>query len=472
MLIRHSSVYLIGRLLSAFITIGSLWLFSRIFAPDVFGVYTSVVAYSSVAQLALYQWLRVTLLRFVATHPEAAALRGNVMALFVGMTALLMAGGLILHFALPDLRVFIWPTLLATFCTAWSELCLDYQRAHLKPRTYVLISLGRDALFLALAWGLAEAGYGVWALLAAFIFANLLPTLPVLPAYLKGLWPLKLRGDLLKSIFKYGLPLAPTFTLSALVNNIDRLLLPILISTHAAGLYGPAHSMARQTINMLMQSVNLAAFPLAIRALETGVDEARKQLRHNLTLLLAIGLPALVGLAALAPAIAHTLFGPDYAPAAAHLLPWLALSWFLHSLRSFYTEQAFQLGKNTRPALYVALASATIAVSTSFYCLWAFGFEGAAYGAVTGASLALLCSWYFGRNIFPLPFPLRAVGKVGVSALVMGAVVWPQRENTGFIWLGLAVASGGLTYVAMCVGLNVLDIRTHLTKRLLKRNPR
>ena len=83
--------------------------------------------------------------------------------------------------------------------------------------------------------------------------------------------------------------------------------------------------------------------------------------------------------------------------------------------------------------------------------------------------LALLCSWYFGRRIFPLPFPLRDMARVATAALIMGAVLWPQRAQSGFVPLGLAVASGIATYGVACLCLNVLGARRFV---LGQRNPR
>jgi O-antigen/teichoic acid export membrane protein len=303
------------------------------------------------------------------------------------------------------------------------------------------------------------------ALLVGFILSQLLPTLPLLKSFWQGIWPPRFSRTELGEILRYGLPLAPAAALSTLSNNADRLLLPLFVSTSAVGLYGPAYSLARQTVPVLMQSVNLAAFPLAIRALEKSEAEARQQLADNFTLLLLIGLPAAVGLAVLAPAIAHTVLGPAYAPTGASLLPLLALGWFLHSLRSYYTEQAFQLAKNTRPGMWITLISATVSLSLSAVCLHLYGLAGAAYGAVMGAAIALLLSWVAGRRVFPLPFHTQQVLLVTGAALSMALVLWPQRESMGFLPLGLAIASGGGIYGALILAGNVLNLRHKLMRR-------
>jgi O-antigen/teichoic acid export membrane protein len=52
------------------------------------------------------------------------------------------------------------------------------------------------------------------------------------------------------------------------------------------------------SIGLLLMIVNLTAYPLVIRAMQDhGAEQARRQLVANLTALLAVGLPATIGLA-------------------------------------------------------------------------------------------------------------------------------------------------------------------------------
>jgi hypothetical protein len=48
----------------------------------------------------------------------------------------------------------------------------------------------------------------------------------------------------------------------------------------------------------------------------------------------------------------------------------------------------------------------------------------------------------------------------------MALVLWPQRDNVGFLSLGLAIASGGGMYGALVLAGNVLGLRHKLTRYL------
>src|SRR5690606_31687941 len=118
-------------------------------------------------------------------------------------------------------------------------------------------------------------------------------------------------------IATYGLPLAATSVLAFIVSGSDRFMLAGLIDTAAAGQYAVGYDLAQFTLGLLLNIVNLAAYPLIISAFEKdGEEAARQMLRWTLKLMLLIGLPAATGLAVLAPNVASVLVGADFERAA------------------------------------------------------------------------------------------------------------------------------------------------------------
>jgi len=70
-------------------------------------------------------------------------------------------------------------------------------------------------------------------------------------------------------------------------------------------------------------------------------------MRHNASLLVAIGLPCVVGLTVLAPGIAHNFFGESFRAAAIQIIPLIALGAFLEGLKAYHFDSAFQFVHQT-----------------------------------------------------------------------------------------------------------------------------
>lgn len=467
MLLHHTALYLVSRVLTALATFFSLWLFSRLFAPAVYGFYVTVVTIGTVVNIAFFQWLRVTYIRHMPESEDPAQLRSVALSIFLATLLLFTVLALPLTLMFPDgeWAQLVPSIILVSWAMAWSEFSLDMLRAKLEPKSYLLFSGLRDGLQVLLVVLFLKAGS--LALVAALVVSNLLPTLLWARHLWQGAWPLRFDPVLMRRLLAYGLPLSLLYALGTVMSNTDRLLLPWLVGADATGLYGAANGLSRQSLFLLMQAVNLAAFPLAVAAFKRGdTAEAVAQLKHNFLLLLGLGLPATAGLAVLAGPISRTMLGSAYAPAATHLLPWLAVSAFLMSLRSFYLDQAFQLAKNTRQPMINMIVTVVLAVPLSVFCIVNWGLAGAAYGTTAGFALSLALSWRTGQKAFPLPIPVTDSLWVALATLLMVAALWPLRSVQGFIPLACSIALGVGVYTLVIVLANVMGLRHWILKRL------
>ena len=83
---------------------------------------------------------------------------------------------------------------------------------------------------------------------------------------------------LLRRLTRYGAPLAVTAALSFMIAGSDRLLIGWLLGDRSVGLYAVGYDLANSSLGVLLMVVNLAAYPLAVRALEErGEAAARRQ---------------------------------------------------------------------------------------------------------------------------------------------------------------------------------------------------
>ena len=69
-LLKHWSVYIVGRILPAAIAFASIALYTRLLDPASFGTYALLLSTSFAVGLIGYSWLRVAALRMTATVAE------------------------------------------------------------------------------------------------------------------------------------------------------------------------------------------------------------------------------------------------------------------------------------------------------------------------------------------------------------------------------------------------------------------
>jgi O-antigen/teichoic acid export membrane protein len=470
MLLRHSLLYLLARGLPGIIGFVTLAVYTRLLPPEQYGRYALVLAGVSLGNAILFQWLRLGLLRYLPAYGDRPApLLATLLTGYAAMAALGLAfGGLAVVFA-PDAawRSLVLLAVLLLWAEAWHEINLTLLRSQLAPARYGVLALTKSVLALAGGTGLILLGLGATGPLLALTVAMLVPSLVFARAAWRGLgWPRPAPG-LVQELLAYGLPLTATVALNFVISSSDRFLLAWLLGTEAAGTYAAGYDLGWVAVNSLMLVVNLAGYPLVMRAMESaGPGAAQVQLRQNGLLLLAVALPALVLSVMLAPNLARVVLGAPFRAEGASLLPWIALAAFLAGARLYYANLAFQLSRRTLGQLWVSLAAALLNLGLNWLWIPRFGLLGAAWATVAAYGLALVLGWWLGRRMFPLPMlPVHALKPLG-AVLVMALALWPCRAWLGHLALAAQVGVGLLIYALALVLLDLTFGRGGLLRLL------
>src|SRR6478672_3577473 len=80
-LVSHAAIYLVARGLPGLIAFLAIPVFTRLLEPGAYGRYALVLATASVLNALLFQWLRLSLVRYLpAYHNEPAKLKSTLLA--------------------------------------------------------------------------------------------------------------------------------------------------------------------------------------------------------------------------------------------------------------------------------------------------------------------------------------------------------------------------------------------------------
>lgn len=434
MLFKHSVLYLFGRGLPGIIYFLSIPIYTRLLSPEEYGRYALVIAGIGFFNVVFFQWLRLSLLRFLPTYLENPnPLFSTVFAGF--STLMLITGtiGILLALLWPDpgwqrLILFSIPLL---WMQAWFDLNLELNRSRLQPVRYGLMSGVKAILALGLGVLIVLWGFGAYGPLIGLLTGMLISAL-------LGGWKDWKKGfsefsySLLKELLFYGLPLTATFALAYIVSASDRFLIAYFLGENKTGPYAVGYEFAWHSIILLMSIINLGAYPLTIRAYEkNGKHAAQKQLKQNSYLQLIVACPVTVGMVLLASEIGELIFGENYRDESTAILPWIAVSAFLNGIRSCHFDLAFQLGKYTLGQIWVMGGAAITNIVLN--CLWIpiYGVIGAAWATLVAYAVALFLSIVLGRRVFIVPIDWKGAIGVSFATLVMTGVIffWPRKAG-------------------------------------------
>lgn len=474
-------IFIIGRVLPAILTFLGIRWYTHLTSPEEYGSYALVFLTATVANLTLFQWLRVSVLRLAPsekgdpTQLRTTALVGFFVLMGISvMIAFVVAG--VLHFitlrwASSNYVFFqgsnIILTVILTWAMAWSDLNLDWLRAKIAPWSYSFLYMSRSIITLLSTLYFLVNGWGAMGLILGSILGAALPGFLFLKNCYAGVNFRKFDRPLLLRMMRYGVPLAATFALSGVVASMDRLMLSYWTDLVIVGIYAATFDLTRNTIFTIMQAVNLASFPMAIKALEkNGEDAARAQLKHNAIILALVSFPTLMGIFFLAKSFSALFLAPQYYQTAILIMPIIAVSAFFNGWRAFYFDQSFQLGKKTGPQLMLMTIGFVCSGLFALIMVPWLGVIGAALNNVVVFFLLLCLSITFGRKIFFLPLPMRDCGKIVLATLLMGVFLSYFVQPLSLLPLLCVILGAGTIYVLTLLYLDILGVRTKILDKV------
>jgi O-antigen/teichoic acid export membrane protein len=470
MFLRQSLLYLIANGLAAIIGFLSVVVLTRLVAPAEYGVFIIAMSLGTVLSTCFFTWQRHAILRFQSEREadvRLSLLAGYLATLALHPLALLL---LVTVFSIPLHKAAAAVLLAAagTFYELGQEILRARQHVGAYVRGIVMRSVASLSLCLVAIWfdtggiGLVVAVIGSYLASSAFNVMRIWSK-PRAPA----------RKDDLIMLATYGLPITLSGVFVALTLALDRFVIYTLLGTEAVGLYGATADFIRQCAILPAISASLAIAPLAVANLgDNDGATTERNLADGAELLLAILLPAVIGLSIAAPQLAGTILGPDYRAAAQALIPILAFAFLAHVLSQQYVQLSFALAR--QPKLYIVhtgsifLVNALLIVPLVTY----WGTYGAAVSLLVSETVGVALGVVMSRFAYPLPLIGARVMRILAASLVMaGACLLAQQwlQRTDIIGLVAIVVTGCATFTLAALSLDVANLRSAGTAALTKR---
>jgi O-antigen/teichoic acid export membrane protein len=466
---RHAFIYLFAHGIPAALGLITFVVYTHLMSPAEYGFYVIGTTAGGIISAIAFMWIRFSVTRYQSESADADV-RATALSSFAAALSVIGVALAILAVVFHN-RVSLALAasgVLYASCSSAFEIALEFRRARLEPAKFFRISLIRSVFGSFLGVGAALLNVGGVGVLAANSVSYIIGFF--LPGTLDLSRPIEpVRRTMLTKFLTYGMPFALSGILYALCNSLDRLIVVYYLGEAAAGTYGAAGDLARQTMILVSMSVASAIFPLAFRRLRTeGQSAATDHLAEGIELLAAVVCPIAVLLMLSADQLANTIIGVKFADELRVLLPILVVARLFGSFSVFYVHISFQLAEKPLLQIINGGVAVTLTMLLMFFSIPRFGLIGAAAASVLSEAGGLIFGIWLTKYGFRVPWALGRLARVSICLAVMGGAIyltkgWPIQNN----WLRLVATliSGCGTYAITAFLLDVARIRSFVLAR-------
>jgi O-antigen/teichoic acid export membrane protein len=421
-LARHSVIYGVGGLVSRFVAVLLLPLYTRYLTPADYGAVETLIALAAILATVLRVGIASAFFRFYFDSDDPAYRLRVVRTSFwftMGMATL----GLVLGLALADQisEAFFGTddraTLVrASFVLLWAQMNYEQMtslfRVEERSVAFVCASLAHLALTVAgTVVFVVVLGWGATGVVAGNMVSTLI-VWAVLLAYRREQLGLTMDRPLLRQMNKYGLPLMPSMLALWVLNFGDRLFLVKLTDAEEVGLYSIGVRIASAMV--LLLTAFRRAWPAFAYSIEDD-EEARSTYAYVLTYLMFIASWTALGLGLLAPWLVRLLATPDFYDAA-DVVPLLA---FGAVAFAGFVVSSVVLGRTKRTQFnwVVTGSAAAVSVTLNLVLIPEYGMVGAAIANVCALTAMFFGITWWSQRVFWVPYQWRRVATIVASAL-------------------------------------------------------
>ncbi len=471
-MIRQSATYFAGRIIPGLVNLVSLAYYARTLPPDEYGFYGLVMSIVGMANAIGFQWLNLSLLRFIPTDQEqggASMLNSGIRTYGLLVAAAVVVAG-VGWLAIGDAgaRVMILAVTGLTIAQSWYDLNLTVVNVRQEAIRHGLVSATKALVAFGLAYVLIRIGWGGTAVVVGLIAGLLLATTGARQGLLRAVTGPFDRGQVGRFLL-YGIPLSLTFMLHLAVDGGNRLLLRQFMGYAAVGTYSAAYDLTNQSFGVLLNAVHLAAYPALLHLIENNrTAEAARHMRELFHTLLLIVLPVSAFAVLHAEGLARLAFHDNFQPITVTLVPFMVFIVGVWGFKAFYLDYAFLISRKT--LLQVIPVAVTVAANLGlgWYLIPVLGLPGVVYATSAAVCIGTAVAWALGRRLHPYAQPGADSLKIALSTGVMAGVSLLLPALDGMVGLMLHGAVAGISFVGMLLATDTMRFRERLLPILMR----
>lgn len=443
-------------------------LVAKFLGPEQYGRFALAHATAIAVQTAFFDWIRLGATRFYSERIrlEDPTLRATLdfgfaiiaIGLVAGACLLLLSG---VTFALSDSLILL--ALGVAIVNGLFDYYTALVRARFHDRLFARLVLVKNVLTFALMGGGAFWFGSAKMTLIGGIISLAGSVFTARAALVDSTSDPKLaRASVAQSLMRYGLPIVAANLLYLTIPLANRSILAALYGFSETGQFSLAYDFGSKAVQAVGSALDIVLFQIAVASHEIrGPREARRQIGRNMTIVLAMVLPACTGLWLTLPSVQLLIVPEQFRGPFSTLLTLMMTGLFCTAIIQYAIAPIFQIEKKTWPLIAAALVAC--AVDPLLIYLLPHG-EGASSLAIAqaGAMLASLLTLIGFATVARPKWPrARDIGAIILANAAMAAVVLPLREREpGVATLLLQVAAGAAIYALIVMSADIAGLRS------------
>jgi O-antigen/teichoic acid export membrane protein len=428
---KGSAWYLVAQVFYAMMGFLSVPIFTRLFNPSQYGVYSLVATSAGLATLLMSIWLTSSVLRFYpeyAKKEETDVLYSTVFRYAPHFLVVVLAIGVPLAaFVLPLGKYRLVVTLgvaIVAFMVIFM-VCLSLlqarQMASYYAVIYIVFAVGRYMIGAALAKWFSTGVAGIfWGWLAVLIL--LVPVeLVVLGAARQFRWK-KYSSKLFKEFFSFGFVLIFANIMAQVLSVSDRYMVGAFKGAFQVGLYSVVYTLVMDVYAIVLAAVQLGAFPVIMKTYEfDGEDSAVHLISRVTRYFLILTLPSAAAMYLLRFRILSVVTTAKYLPAANVMLP-LVMGILLNSL-AWLPSLSLYVKKKTKVVLIPVAVASVVNIGLNLLLIPKYGYPAAAWDTFVAYVVYFVLMVVFCQKYMPWKFPwvdsLKILAATAVTAVAV-----------------------------------------------------
>ncbi len=378
--------------------------------------------------------------------------------LFLGMTSLAVllplavASGPISQalFATRQYSLIVNMFLAASYFEIIFQMSALFLQSELKSTLFVgaysgraFLSLGLNALF-AFVFHMGLFGIALAAVIQTFTAAA------VVAGYTLGKTGLHFRGDRIKGMLRFGLPLVPGGFAMFVLNNGDRYFLNAYSTEAIVGIYAVGYKLAAATSTLVL-------IPFLKLWSVKMVDVSRrpdgpKMIGSIATMVIGATTFVALSITLFAPYVLLVLGNNSY-QAAVPIIPIVGCSYILYAW-TVLMDTSLYVTKRTDLKPVGLISSCVVILPAYYFLIRHFGMMGAAWATLAGFSVFALINYNIAQRVYRVQYEFgRMIKVVAIAGAALLASMWSQ--STSFTHLGFRI----VLVLAFLLSVWVLVIR-------------
>lgn len=468
-IVKETGIYLIGTLTVSVLGFILSVLYSKMFNPYDYGVYSLVYSTYSLIASVYGGWLSLSMIRNAEKYireKKENVFFGTFYQLQMIMAIVFIVIGNIVNIFLPlekDSKIMFFLFTLVYFFEYSILITNTVLRVKQNAKQYsknTIINNFLKIFFIVFAYyvlNIKNISVIVISLLVAEMFQYIYIFCKV---GLKKYYKRKLLDkNIVKKMFLFGFPLIGVTVTTWILNVSDRYIIQFFYSSTEVGLYSYAYSLGNSLFSLLIQFIMLGAYPNIVKAWESGGrEQAQDIIKTYLRIYFLIIIPACVGVIGVAKNFFEAFTDVQYQGSyTVFIITCIGIA--VLGLTQ-YSNKAWELKGKTKNVLILNVIAAVINVILNFIFIPMIGYQMGAVTTFVAYVLYLIISLIWSRKFFTLKVDYKSLFKVMLASLVMYiSIILVNCLNINVILkLILQILTGIVVYGIMLVVTKELNM--------------